>query len=83
MKKRVIFACVAALAAAVLPASAESGGNSDGGKRARDFVAQGTPPGDYRLEHDRDDHKKPPHPCKGRDHHNDHDDDDCGHPASR
>lgn len=84
MNKWMLFACAVALATPVLPASAEPGENPANNK-ARDFLAQGTPPGDYKVGNDKDDHKNPPHPCKRHGHHHDHDDDDngCGHPASK
>ncbi len=81
MNKWMLVACVIALAAPVGRASAESGDD-----RGRDFLAQGMPSGDYKINHDKDDHKKPPHPphpCKPHDHDGDRDDQDCGNPASR
>lgn len=79
MKKWMLVACAIALAAPIGRASAEPGDN-----KGKDTLAQGVPPGDYKLKHDDDDDKKPhhpPHPCKPHD--GGHDRDDCPHPRSK
>lgn len=80
MKKWVLAACALAMATSIGVARAEQGDDGKGKSKGKDFLAQGVPQGDYKLER-----KGPPFPPPGpppcappsdRD-------EDCHHPASR
>ncbi len=80
MKRWMLVACAFVLATPIGRASAEPGGNGNGKGRGQDILAQGVPPGDYKL-----DPKGPPFPPPGPPPCAPPSDTgpDCHHPASR